>query len=178
MQEAVHSLTHHMNDTFSAVAPCPDSKQNWQFSVWLTLSSTILQDTRQISQSTPALHTHLSFHLDIIVIQQPKEFMRGVWVFPKLVSTVATLPHCPHCHTFRKPQANAHYINIDQTHNAQFSLPGMLAYALNRLFALGCGKIDAFFFWVSSILLVPRSTKWHTDSYCYLTLKQDHSAKD
>lgn len=44
----------------------------------------------------------------------------------------------------------------------------MPAYALNRLFVLGCGKVDAFF-WLSTHAQI---STWHTHSYCYPRLNR------
>lgn len=116
----------------------------------------------------PPLHTSLC-PLEITLMRYPKEFMRGVWEFTWLVSTVAgalsTLPHvqktiskCP-LHKYR---------SAPKCICIKSSLPGMPAYALRRQCAFGCGTSDMVFFCVSDFLHIPRSTKWHTQSYCYL----------
>lgn len=96
--------------------------------------------------------------------------MRAAWVLSRLVSTVAgaldtwpqvqkTIGKCP-LHKYRSdPQCTSIVFP---------SWDGMPAYALNRLFPFGCGKIDAFF-WVSDILL---NYVWHIHSYCYTRLNR------
>lgn len=113
------------------------------------------------------LCTHLSFHLEIILMQYPKEFMRGVSVFTRLVGTVAgALSALPHVQkTIGKCPLHKHRSG-PKCVCMKSSLPGMPAYALSRLCAFGCSKSDAFLC-VSDFLPMHRSAQWHIDSYCY-----------
>lgn len=134
-----------MNGYFSGVLPVHILYKTDNFLSGSTCRA-LCPETQDKYHRVHLLCIHLSFLLKIILMQYPKELMRGVWVFTGLVGTVAgalsTLPHvqktigkCP-LHRYRwAPKCTW----------IKSSLPGMPAYALSRLCAFGCSKSDAFF---------------------------------
>lgn len=155
-----------MNYYFSSVATCPDPMKTEKFLSGL-MCQALCCKTQDKYHRIHLLCTHLYFHLETILTQYPKEFMRGVRVFTRLVGTVAgalsTLP--PVQKTIGK--CPLHECRSAPKHTwMKSSLPGTPACVLSRLRAFGCSKAGASFC-VSDFLPMPRSTQWHTRSYCY-----------